>query len=584
MARIDNLDNFLTDVADSIRAKTGSSEPIPASEFDLEISALQSEPNLQDKEITITENTTTTIKADEGYDGLNEVSVITDVTGGTGGVELIGSTENYCQVGDDNGLLKGEFVYDAVLQQIKNGTGTGSYSGQHSSLMINERLCYVKHRHYLSTGNKTLYNLYSIDDTGNITTVVNNAEYPTDFLKSYYGDNATITFISANHGDNTEHTMKRPFLKIDDTHFVDILTVEATVSENDDTGSPTTTTYRKLFVYLFEVDSTKNITPIFVLPIDSDDTVQATPSNMSMTPIENNNYLIYTAYTGDTTTDAYCIINITDYTLTLITKMRLFTPANGAYYVGDVKHLGNNVLAYVYSTSAHMGHIGLWYIDENNNLSSIYDVLFQPDTTITTNNYIRTGYSRILIHDNNLVISLPHARSNQGLDSYHTVLTYNYNIDGVNSSLVEIDKLTINLTNYGLAFPITINDNIITFIGVYSTSTGSASTFQNQSVSYTKRFLVKVQNGELELLDLYSKNGAPYGSMFVISTKIHDIGNGMFFITTQTNSSTHVLAYATCKKIGKFVYRATQTKTIYGVALQGGNFGDNVSVMRPNAT
>lgn len=40
MARIDNLTNFLTDVADSIRAKTGSTESIPAQNFDTEIDSL----------------------------------------------------------------------------------------------------------------------------------------------------------------------------------------------------------------------------------------------------------------------------------------------------------------------------------------------------------------------------------------------------------------------------------------------------------------------------------------------------------------------------------------------------------------
>ena len=40
--------------------------------------------NLQDKEVTITTNTTTEITADEGYDGLGTVSVITSVSGGSG--------------------------------------------------------------------------------------------------------------------------------------------------------------------------------------------------------------------------------------------------------------------------------------------------------------------------------------------------------------------------------------------------------------------------------------------------------------------------------------------------------------------
>ena len=38
--------------------------------------------NLQDKNITITENTSTNIIADNGYDGLNSVNIITNVEGG----------------------------------------------------------------------------------------------------------------------------------------------------------------------------------------------------------------------------------------------------------------------------------------------------------------------------------------------------------------------------------------------------------------------------------------------------------------------------------------------------------------------
>lgn len=40
MARIDTLSNFLTDVADSIRNKTGGQAPIPAEDFDAEIASI----------------------------------------------------------------------------------------------------------------------------------------------------------------------------------------------------------------------------------------------------------------------------------------------------------------------------------------------------------------------------------------------------------------------------------------------------------------------------------------------------------------------------------------------------------------
>ena len=40
MARTDSLNNFLTDVADAIRIKTGSTEQIQASQFDTEIESI----------------------------------------------------------------------------------------------------------------------------------------------------------------------------------------------------------------------------------------------------------------------------------------------------------------------------------------------------------------------------------------------------------------------------------------------------------------------------------------------------------------------------------------------------------------
>lgn len=83
MARTDNFTNFATDVANSIREKTGETGLIPASEFDTKIKSIETEPNLQDKSITLTENGTTNIVADEGYDGLNNVDVTVNVEGGT---------------------------------------------------------------------------------------------------------------------------------------------------------------------------------------------------------------------------------------------------------------------------------------------------------------------------------------------------------------------------------------------------------------------------------------------------------------------------------------------------------------------
>lgn len=53
-------------------------------------------PNLQDKQITITSNGTTTISADSGYDGLDEVNITTNVSGGGS------SIPDWTQIGYDS--------------------------------------------------------------------------------------------------------------------------------------------------------------------------------------------------------------------------------------------------------------------------------------------------------------------------------------------------------------------------------------------------------------------------------------------------------------------------------------------------
>lgn len=75
----------LVAVANAIRSKNGATEKYKVNELSGAVSNLQSSPNLQSKELTITSNGTTTITADSGYDGLENVKVGVDVAGSSGG-------------------------------------------------------------------------------------------------------------------------------------------------------------------------------------------------------------------------------------------------------------------------------------------------------------------------------------------------------------------------------------------------------------------------------------------------------------------------------------------------------------------
>lgn len=116
MARTDNLSNFLSDVAESIRIKKGTNEKILANKFDEEIASIVggSEPKLQSKEVKPT-TSSKRVTPDEGFDGLSEVLVSAirlkneNVTPKTTQQEIT-ANENY------DGL--GKIIINAVTSEI----------------------------------------------------------------------------------------------------------------------------------------------------------------------------------------------------------------------------------------------------------------------------------------------------------------------------------------------------------------------------------------------------------------------------------------------------------------------------------
>lgn len=79
MARINNLSNFLTDVATAIKNKKGSQTAIPAANFDTEISNLPSQGVYQHKQVTVVDNGSVTVLPDTGYDAIDQLDLTVNI-------------------------------------------------------------------------------------------------------------------------------------------------------------------------------------------------------------------------------------------------------------------------------------------------------------------------------------------------------------------------------------------------------------------------------------------------------------------------------------------------------------------------
>ena len=91
------LGTLFGDIAGAIREKTGDTAKMKPAEFPEKIAAIETEPVLQDK--TVTENGTYT--ADEGFDGLGEVTV-----------DVAGAGDSYAKIVERT--ISGDYVDDRV--------------------------------------------------------------------------------------------------------------------------------------------------------------------------------------------------------------------------------------------------------------------------------------------------------------------------------------------------------------------------------------------------------------------------------------------------------------------------------------
>lgn len=156
MSKTNNLTDFLTDVADAIRAKKQTSGAINPQDFSAEIASIPtgSEPVLQTKTVT-PRATTQTVTPDSGFDGLSSVTVNGDADLVAGniksGVNIFGVTGTYAgtlnrqvvtlsagnsyTVNVTSALANGFYALFVVSTEIEdNGALTVTWSGGTNSI------------------------------------------------------------------------------------------------------------------------------------------------------------------------------------------------------------------------------------------------------------------------------------------------------------------------------------------------------------------------------------------------------------------------------------------------------------------
>lgn len=129
------LINKLKAIANAIRLKTNKSEELTLEQMASAILDLSGNINLQDKSITITENGTTTITADEGFDGLSSVEVESAVYDDGFDFESIELDAN--SINDWHTIWKDAIDYAKELQaQIGVPTGSWQYKFQSNKKLL----------------------------------------------------------------------------------------------------------------------------------------------------------------------------------------------------------------------------------------------------------------------------------------------------------------------------------------------------------------------------------------------------------------------------------------------------------------
>lgn len=159
MARVNNLTNFLTDVASAIKAKTGKTTALPASEFDTEILSIQTREPYQEKSITIRQDGNYNLLPDTNFGAMSKVSIAVNTLERKQNKSIDIEANGSYQVNADEG-------YDALGTVAINVDVQATGSEQHIPLYFIETT-ESGNLECVNNYSTFLYVPYSLDEDGN---------------------------------------------------------------------------------------------------------------------------------------------------------------------------------------------------------------------------------------------------------------------------------------------------------------------------------------------------------------------------------------------------------------------------------
>ena len=184
MARVNNLSNFLTDVASAIKTKKGSETNIPAANFDTEILALPSQGVYEQRVLNISANGTQTITPSSGYDAIDELELTIAVPE----KQLQSKTYNFTQ--NTNIQLLPDSGYDG-FDTVTLNINVPSSQINNQDKTITQNGTYTADSGYTGLGEVTV-NVPSLDTSDATATVNDITEGKTAYVN---GNKITGTYI-----------------------------------------------------------------------------------------------------------------------------------------------------------------------------------------------------------------------------------------------------------------------------------------------------------------------------------------------------------------------------------------------------